>query len=272
MRLLFSDAGESRLNQIVQPGLLCVFDFDGTLSPIVPQPDQACLPPEVAARLIALSRHAPVAILTGRAVADIRQRLSFVPDFLVGNHGLEGVPGWEKSSAHYRALCQTWAAALAAALQDRARFDTAIHIENKEYSLSVHYRLAADQAAAENALLALFDTLLPPPRVIAGKCVFSLLPQDAADKGNAFEQLMRITGARSAIYIGDDVTDEDVFRLPRHDLLSVRIEPATDSAAAFFLPRRADIVHLLDELIRRLQQQQNIKGQPPVSTGNAGNA
>lgn len=269
MRLLFSEAGQSRLDDIVQPGVLCVFDFDGTLSPIVLQPDKACLPPEVAERLVMLSHHAPVAIITGRAVADIRARLTFVPDFLIGNHGLEGVPGWERHSEQYRALCQSWNATISAALQDRARFDAAILIENKEYSLSVHYRLAHDQAATEKELTALFATLVPQARVIAGKCVFSLLPQNATDKGSAFEQLMQISGARSAIYIGDDVTDEDVFKLARRDLLSVRVEPAVDSAAEFFLPRRCDIVQLLDELIRRLQQQQGTNTPPPASVGNA---
>lgn len=269
MRLLFSDAGQTRMDQLVQPGVLCVFDFDGTLSPIVPQPDQACLPPEVAQRLVALSQHAPVAILTGRAVADIRARLSFEPDFLVGNHGLEGVPGWERHGERYRMMCRSWSETLSAALQDQERFDPAIRIENKDYSLSVHYRLARDQTATENRLAALFAGLTPPARVIAGKCVFSLLPPDAADKGSAFEQLMQIAGARSAIYIGDDVTDEDVFRLARGDLLSVRIEPAADSAAEFFLPRRCDIVQLLDELIRRLQQRQGSTTRSPASAGNA---
>jgi trehalose 6-phosphate phosphatase len=269
MRLLFSDAGQHRLDDIVQAGVLCVFDFDGTLSPIVQQPDKAHLPPEVAERLVALSHHAPVAIITGRAVADIRARLTFEPDFLVGNHGLEGVPGWEKSGEQYRAMCRSWDETITAALQDRSRFDPAILIENKKYSLSVHYRLVRDQRATENALAALFATLTPPARVIAGKCVFNLLPQDAADKGSAFEQLMQITGARSAIYIGDDVTDEDVFKLSRRDLLSVRIEPAVDSAAEFFLPRRCDIVQLLDELIRRLQLRQSASTLPPASAGNA---
>ena len=97
----------------------------------------------------------------------------------------------------------------------------------------MHYRLVRDQAATENALTALFATLAPTARVIGGKWVFNLLPQDAADKGRAFEQLMQTSGAGSAIYIGDDVTDEDVFKLARRDLLSVRVEPALDSAAGW---------------------------------------
>ncbi len=86
---------------------------------------------------------------------------------------------------------------------------------------------------------------------MAGKCVFNLLPQGAADKGSALEQLMRETGAPSAIYVGDDITDEDVFRLQRRDILSVRIEKGASSKADFFLNDRIEIAQLLDELIAR---------------------
>lgn len=95
MLSLFSVAGQRRIDEIVKPGLLCVFDFDGTLSPIVAQPDQARLPLGVRRRLLELSKLASVAIITGRSLADIRPRLEFEPDYTVGNHGIEGIPGWE---------------------------------------------------------------------------------------------------------------------------------------------------------------------------------
>lgn len=255
MRHLFDEDGLHRLDEIVQPGMLCVFDFDGTLSPIVPQPDSACLPPEVRERLVALTLLAPVAILTGRSLIDIGQRLGFEPHYVIGNHGLEGMPGWEARGKDYASACVAWRAALEMALRDQQRFDPGIRLEDKKYSLSVHYRMARDQAQAEQRLAALFDTLLPPPRVVAGKCVYSLMPVEAAHKGAAMEQLMQQAGAATAIYVGDDVTDEDVFRLQRHDVLTVRIEPHPDTAAEFYLPAMPDIVRLLDELVRRLARQ-----------------
>ncbi|MDB5764836.1 MAG: otsB [Herminiimonas sp.] len=266
MTLLFSEAGLRRLDAIVKPGVLCVFDFDGTLSPIVAQPERAHLPPDVLARLVELSKYAPVAIITGRSVEDIRARLDFEPDFVVGNHGLEGVPGWERHGQRYEAMCEAWKQALSAALQDETRFDPGIWIEDKRYSLSVHYRMTPNRFRTEARLAELFSILTPPARVIAGKCVFSLLPPDAADKGSAFEQLMQTTGAGSAIYVGDDVTDEDVFRLQRPDLLSVRIENIPGSAAEFFIHHRLDIVQLLDGLIARLRKLPVADATPPSST------
>jgi len=264
MRPLFSETGLLRLDEVVCPGILCVFDFDGTLSPIVPQPEQAHLPEDVMQRLVELMKQAPVAIITGRSVTDIRERLGFEPHFIAGNHGLEGVPGWEPRMQQYETLCRSWKEKLARALRNHAHFDRGIRIEDKRYSLSVHYRLAHDQEQAAAALRKLFAEQLSEARVIDGKCVFNLLPPDAADKGSALEQLLQISGACAAIYVGDDVTDEDVFRLHRSDVLTVRIEQAPDSAAELFLHERAHIMQLLDELIRRLRvlKQENT-GQPP---------
>jgi trehalose 6-phosphate phosphatase len=265
MRLLFDEAGMKRLDEIVQPGMLCVFDFDGTLSPIVPQPDSALLPPEVRERLLTLATLAPVAILTGRSLTDIKKRLGFEPHYVIGNHGLEGMPGWEGRSKSYAAACAAWRSALERALCDKQRFDPGLRLEDKAYSLSVHYRMARNQAQAEQRLRALFKTLAPPPRVVEGKCVFSLMPMDAAHKGGALEELMQQAGAATAIYVGDDVTDEDVFRLRRPDVLTVRIEPHPDTAAEFYLPAMPDIVQLLDELVRRLaRQSQEISHRTPA--------
>ncbi|RJG06114.1 trehalose-phosphatase [Noviherbaspirillum cavernae] len=252
MGALFSTEGFARLDAIVRPGLLCAFDFDGTLSPIVALPEHACLPTELMYRLVELSAYAPVAIITGRALDDVRERLGFVPDFVVGNHGIEGLPGWEEPAARHRAVCRLWHERLSSILHEPAMFDPGIVIENKRYSLSVHYRHARDPIEAESRLRNVLMHLEPLPRVISGKCVFNLLPEEAGDKGSALEQLMQISRAQSAIYIGDDITDEDVFRLRRGNLLTVRIECTTETEAEFFLRRRQDMAQLLDELINRL--------------------
>jgi trehalose 6-phosphate phosphatase len=266
MTPLFSDTGLQRLDRIAGPGLLCVFDFDGTLSPIVADPAHAVLPDAMQQRLLDLSVLAPVAIITGRAVPDLRPRLGFAPDFLVGNHGIEGVPGWELRAQEYQVICQGWARSVAQALRDPLRFDPHIKIEDKGYSMSVHYRLARDPALTEARLTELFAALTPSPRVVAGKCVFNLVPQGAPHKGSALEQLMH-DGARSdsihnAIYVGDDVTDEDVFRLQRPDVLTVRVEPGENSAAEFYVDRLTDVERLLDELIARLRQRMVRRSMP----------
>lgn len=250
----FSEPGKQRLDAMVKKGMLCVFDFDGTLAPIVPNADQAYLPEAVSQRLQQLIQLAPVAILTGRSVKDISSRLDFAPTYVLGNHGIEGLPEWEGRAKQYRDLCQEWVRKLKAALQADEEFDPGIQIEDKTYSLSVHYRHVADQKKMESLLAELFSRLIPEARVVDGKCVFNLLPPGAEHKGSAMEKLMAVTGARSAIYVGDDVTDEDVFCLHRPDVLSIRVEASEASAAELHLPHPDDMLALLDDLIRRLQQ------------------
>ncbi len=254
MEFLFSEAGRQRLEQVVHEHMLCVFDFDGTLVSIVPQPDQAYLPEPIRQRLRELSRHTTVAILTGRSLPDIRARLGFEPRYVLGNHGIEGLPGWEERSKQYRELCLRWERMLNAVFRENAQFDRGIHLENKQYSLSVHYRHTRDPQRCETQLAQLFATLLPDARVMAGKFVFNLLPPGAEDKGSAMKKLLQISGASSAIYVGDDVTDEDVFRLRHSDILSVRVEASPHSAAEWYLHGPQDIGLLLDDLISRLRR------------------
>ena len=250
MTNFFSDAGQRALHDFVMPGMLCLFDFDGTLSPLVDQPAAAVLPQPVQQRLHRLQRSAQVGIVTGRSLADIGARLEFVPDYLIGNHGLEGLPGWQQRAAEFDHICSAWRADLATALSG---MDAGIHLEDKRYSLSLHYRHAHDPAHAMQQLPVLFSQLSPAPRVIPGKCVFSLLPPSAIDKGQAVTQLIAQTGVARTLYVGDDVTDEDVFALRRKDLLSVRVVFDPHSAAQFFIPERAAIEDLLDRLVLCLQ-------------------
>ena len=251
MQPLFSEAGWQRLSDIARPRMLCAFDFDGTLVPIMPRPEQVRMPDPVRERLLRLSLLAPVAIITGRALDDIRGLLGFTPDFVVGNHGMEGVPGWEARAVQHVQHCAAWKMQLARML-DSAPQTEGIFIEDKRYSLSVHYRAAPDPVWAASFLDEVCARLEPRPRLVAGKCIVSLVGEDAWHKGNALEALMASTGAGTAIYAGDDVTDEDVFRIKRPELLSVRVEQSDDSAADFFVPRAQDMERLLDDLIARL--------------------
>jgi trehalose 6-phosphate phosphatase len=251
MQPLFSDAGRQRLDQISRDRLLCAFDFDGTLAPIMSRPEEVRLPGAVREKLLRLSVHAPVAIITGRALDDIWKLLDFTPAFVVGNHGMEGVPGWEERAAVHERHCATWKAQLEQVLANATGTD-GIAIEDKRYSLSVHYRAAPDPVRAAAFLDEACAGLAPKPRLVAGKCIVSLVGEDAWHKGNALEALMEMTGASGAVYAGDDVTDEDVFRIRRPDLLSVRVEHSTASAAEFFVPHSQDMEQLLDDLIARL--------------------
>lgn len=243
---LLSIEGRRVLQAFASRAPLCLFDFDGTLAPLVPDPDSALLPHDLQLRLQQLQLRVPVGIVTGRSLADIRARLEFRPDYLIGNHGLEGVPGERRLHTALVDACARWRTSLDPQL---AEIDPGIWLEDKRYSLSLHYLKARDPAAAEAALAALFAQLQPTPRIIPGKYLFSLLPAERGDKGEAVQQLLRFSGAACALYVGDDVTDEDVFSLRHPNILSVRVEPSAASAAPWYIADHAAMLPLLDLLL-----------------------
>ncbi len=252
---LLSDAGRQALCNFAARAPLCLFDFDGTLAPLAPDPAGVMLPPPIRQRLQALQRRVPVGIVTGRALADMRKRLGFVPDYLIGNHGLEGVPGERRRHGALVQICRSWKAWLAPRM---AGIDPAIWLEDKRYSLSLHFLNARDHAQAMADLSALFVQLQPAPRVIPGKCIFSLLPGGRGDKGAAVRQLMRFTRHDLALYVGDDMTDEDVFRLFDPGILSVRVGRSAATAAHWHIGDHDDVGQLLDVLLRCVPEREPV--------------
>ena len=248
MKELFSSAGQQALRDFVRDDLLCLFDFDGTLVPLEPHPDKVNVPPAVLERLQRLQERVPVGIVTGRGLADMHRMLVFEPDYLIGNHGIEGLPGWQDRVAAFETVCEGWQRQLRQAL---APFGAEVWVEYKRYSLSVHFLHVPNPGQVASDLAQLFARLEPAPRIISGKSVFNLLPPGAGDKGDAVRELMRLTGASRTLYAGDDVTDEHVFSLQRADLLTVLVGPGPreGSAAAFRIPDHESIVQLLDLLI-----------------------
>jgi trehalose 6-phosphate phosphatase len=125
-----------------------------------------------------------------------------------------------------------------------------LFIEDKRFSLAVHYREARDAAAAQRELPARLGALDPAPRIVTGKYVFNLLPPASVDKGTALLRLMELTQADAAIYVGDDDTDEDVFALHDAALISVRVGRSEQSKARYYLRAPQEIPRLVDLIIR----------------------
>ena len=91
---------------------------------------------------------------------------------------------------------------------------------------------------------------LPGARRIGGKLVVNLVPEGAPTKGAALECARRLLTCDTALYVGDDETDEEVFGAMRAGrLLSVRVGPAEESRASFRLERQSQIDGLLRQLI-----------------------
>ena len=236
----------------VDASTLFAFDLDGTLAPIAPDPAAIVIPDEVRQSLIQLNGVAPLAIITGRSRADALAHLGFTPRVLVGNHGAEGLPGRESSGEDFIRLCQGWKKQLQLLLP--AMDASGILLEEKGETLTLHYRQAPDPLLAQELVLGAMVHLTPPPRRVSGKFVENLVPQAAVDKGAALETLMEHLDCPRAIFVGDDVTDEDVFRLENPAILGIHVGENQESAARYYLQGQDEMVELLQEIMANLDQ------------------
>lgn len=244
----FSPEGVACLAAVLVTRPLLAFDIDGTLAPIVDHPDEARLPDAVQRCLAHLAGRYEVAIVTGRAAADARGMLAFEPRYLIGNHGAEGIPAWRERTATFARDVRGWRNALEACESLRA---VGVSIEDKHYSISLHYRQAADTDAAYRAIQACLDALVPKPKIIDGKAIVNLLSPDAPNKGDALRALIAETRCANVLYVGDDDTDEAVFGLHLPSVLTVRVEPSTDSQATLFLRDQHEVLTLLQHISRQ---------------------
>ena len=241
---------------------LAVFlDYDGTLSPIVSRPEQAVLSDSVWAVLRALVTKLPVAILSGRDLEDVRQRVGIDAIVYAGSHGFDiaGPQGLRRQMATeflpkldmVEKELHDALDGIPGALVERKRFSIAAHYRNvKENDVPLLTRAVAAVAARH-----------PELRRIDGKRVYELLPNIEWDKGKAVLWLLRTLdlashpGGIRAVYIGDDTTDEDAFRVLELELPGVGIivtEHPRQSAARYMLKDSSEVELFLRSLIARM--------------------
>lgn len=230
--------------------LLVGLDVDGVLAPIVAHADDARLLPGIAPVLRELARLTPMAIVSGRRLADLAARFELPDDADVfGTHGAErrGHAGVELDGlelAVYRALEDIAADAVAAAGEGA-------WVEAKPASVVIHVRQADPDRAgpaleeAERAAGA-----VPGAYVKAGKAVLELLARPTS-KADAIATLRDERAAGTVVFVGDDHTDEEVFATLGDDDVAVRVGPG-ETRARLRLPDPAAVLVFLEALTARL--------------------
>lgn len=240
--------------------MLLALDFDGTLAPIVPTPDEAAILPSAQAALGRVLERTDtiVAVVSGRALADVRMRVGFDTVHYAGNHGLEiDGPGGVHRLHEEAEQARPALAACAQALRSDFANDDAILVEDKRLTLSVHFRRVADRAR-EQSIRAQVERRCGDPlnglRLTEGKKVVEIRPAVDWDKGRATAFLMEtlLDGASDApvVYIGDDRTDEDAFARLRgrgEGVIVAEMEPASSHALAW-LRSPEEVATLIEQL------------------------
>jgi trehalose 6-phosphate phosphatase len=252
MRYLFGPDGDAAMRALLTRRSLIALDYDGTLAPLAPTPDRARTMSGVLEPLRHLDQLATVAILSGRRVEDVAERMAFRPRYIVGNHGSEGLPIAEERTALFAATCRQWLHQLTD-MPASGVTQPGIFIEDKTLSLSVHYRICRDRNSAVRSIESRIAKLHPTPRIIGGHCVINILPPDSPDKSSALHQLLVLSHSNNALYAGDDATDEVVFAAAPRNWITVRVGFVPTSAALFFVHNQAEIPTLLNRLVARLR-------------------
>jgi len=242
MMNILSMSNREVLEQFAWSNVLLAFDFDGTLAPIVPDPERARMRRRTRERLGELARLYRVIVISGRKQLDALEKLRGIEVLeVLGNHGIE-----PRDAAHrYVAEVRRWLPVLT----ERLAPLRGVAIEDKIFSVAIHYRRSREKKQARAAILRTAATL-GAVRVIGGKQVVNVLPDGAPHKGIALERERDRMLCDTAIYVGDDETDEDVFTLDRPGrLLTIRVGSKRGSAAAYCIPDQRAIDDLLGALI-----------------------
>ena len=242
MQTLLNHEQQALLAGFAHANVLLAFDYDGTLVPIAQTPAAPRMRDTTRQLLIRAAQLYPCVIISGRALDDLSHRLDGVPVwYLFGNHGLEPPPPGVVSPTP----ATRWAEQLRQVLPD----DPGILIEDKRYSLTIHYRNAIDKRRAVEAIDKVVAEL-PDARPLGGAEAVSLLPRGGADKGVALRQACRWFACDSAIYVGDDGTDEDAFASTYPErLLTIRVGAAENTHARYHLRSQDEIDSLLQILV-----------------------
>jgi len=246
--------------------ILLLADYDGTLTPIVARPETANLVEDTRhlLRSLAHQRRFIVGVVSGRALADLKEKVGINGIVYAGNHGLEiegpGISFINPVADELKPVLRLMHYVLSQALATIK----GVFVEDKGLTLSVHYRLDEEHRVKEvegivrNVVGGV--EAVGKARVTPGKKVYEVRPAVAWDKGKAIKLLMKRygKGGRNSglvpVYLGDDRTDEDGFRVIESygNGISVFVgENSPETSARYFLRSPGEVADFLGRLLEQ---------------------
>lgn len=247
--------------------IVMFLDYDGTLSPIVEDPDQAFMSDAMRATVRKLARYFPTAIVSGRCRDKVYSFVRLAELYYAGSHGMD-IKGPSKGSKYKKGaqavLFQPASEFLPMidkvykALVDITKSTEGVRVENNKFCASVHFRCVDEKKWGE--LAQQVRSVLkeyPKLRLTQGRKVLEIRPTIKWDKGKALEFLLESLGYANCtdvfpIYIGDDRTDEDAFKVLRERDQGFGIlvsKTPKDTHASYSLQEPSEVMVFLRRLV-----------------------
>jgi trehalose 6-phosphate phosphatase len=186
--------------------------------------------------------------------------------YLIGNHGLESPVAPASALGMAERVCLDWMKRLETDLADSLK-DTGAEVENKQYSLTVHYRGTDEPAGIQSRLVSLLSRLTPAPRLLPGRKSVNVLPPGSRGKGEASLALMGHLRCTGLFFVGDDETDEDVFELRDGLIMGVRVGHRPQSRARYYLKHQSEIEEVIRFLVHRIDRTPEVVDQSERQAG-----
>jgi alpha,alpha-trehalase len=233
-------------------------DYDGTLTPIVSTPEEAILPKKTRLILKKLIERWPVAIISGRDLADVRNMVGLDHIIYAGSHGFDVVGPEEEYSKLSKGV--DFLPALDQAESELNRAVTGmegVRVERKRFAIAVHFRLADPKAVPDlEKKVEKTAATHPDLKKSSGKKIFELRPNTHWDKGQALLSIMgtmHVDASRAVpLYIGDNTTDEDAFKVIAGRGIGIVVGGGDrETAAEYKLKDTSEVSVFLDSLAER---------------------
>ncbi|XP_076918693.1 trehalose-phosphate phosphatase B-like [Bidens hawaiensis] len=232
--------------------IVVFLDYDGTLSNIVPNPDQAFMSKKMRRVLSEVARCFPTAIISGRSRDKVYGFVKLDDIYYAGSHGLDIAAPFQCTD-YQPSICK-----ILDVLKEETSDIKGVMLENNKFCVSVHFRHVSNEdfPILEEVVKSVVDKL-DEFRLSEGKKVFEIRPDIEWDKGHALEYLLETLGYGSSndvlpIYIGDDRTDEDAFKAikKRGNGYSIVVSSRPkDTMALYSLRSPSDVKKFLSRLV-----------------------
>jgi trehalose 6-phosphate phosphatase len=248
-------AADIRQSAAEKDNIAIFLDYDGTLTPIVNRPEDAVLSDSMRCIVRWLAQKCMVAVISGRGLEDVRERVGIDDIFYAGSHGFEiaGPGGWHEECEDAKAFLPVLEQA-EKELRNALNGISGVQIERKRYSIAVHYRRVAERECpkVQERTQIVRQKHLQSLCVSSGKCVYDFQAKIDWHKGKALDWVLASASLKPedvfSVYIGDDITDEDAFRAIKNRGVGIIVrEGKRQTEACYALNSPEEVGRFLDE-------------------------